>query len=249
MPTPAPKNSPINAVLFPLVRWLTLVVAVAAIAAAAIALAMAASTLHSSGLEVPIYGQQSDSGDMGGIFPRFENSAAKQKEKLQLSSQYGEQILGTITQYKITAFTTDNMIDLLLANVPDEYRSAFLAGWAGYLKSGMAALGDNGRPDRLTREYRDHFMEALGNIASQKAAKAAQRYMLMGVAGGALTLFLLAILIPLLVAIERNTRLAAAAAGMPARPAEAKAAAKCPKCKAPTAPGDTFCGSCGASLS
>ncbi|MDR0674514.1 MAG: zinc ribbon domain-containing protein [Zoogloeaceae bacterium] len=199
--------------------------------------------------------------DTGGIDRDAE------QEKLKVTNKYGEKILAVVKEYNLLTTKTDHVIEWLISEVPEERREDFILGWERFLSAGVAHLKKTEKlqtndksTDRLTEIFRAQFQGALNQMSIAESADQAKRPMAFGMAIALALLFSVAMIVPVLVRIEHNTR-----SGSP-RPSEIPAVPKatapppvsttafaapataCPKCAAAVSADDVFCGECGASL-
>ncbi|MBE9608403.1 zinc ribbon domain-containing protein [Chitinilyticum piscinae] len=159
-------------------------------------------------------------------FSREESQAAAQEEIEQLNKQFREDIYEVIKTNGITQFTTDDIIRTL-SNVPENRRSQWVKGWAAFLEDGMEHFKKSGTatPEtatRLSNFYAGNFSRAIAKAEDAKVMAQAERISGISVGLGALIAFIVALLIPVLVQIERNTRAVRfALEGAPEEPAPA----------------------------
>lgn len=248
-------SRPLSLLLFAIARWISLAVAAVALVAAVISLVFVLGTFGSGSLKVPKFADEAvqESAEVMWLSRATNNkdSVRIQTEKVEITNRYGKQIVDVIARFNLTGTKTDDIVEFMRRNVPEAQRDDYIAGWPVFLKDGLAVLQaadakpNPKAPDSLTEIYGHQFERALSRLEVEQQAKAAGRYGLLGIAGGALCLFVLALIVPVLVSIERNTR--QARSGEHAAPVRA-AAKTCPQCGAPISAGDTFCGGCGASL-
>jgi predicted RecA/RadA family phage recombinase len=255
---------------FNIAKWISLAVATIALVGVVIALLYTLSTFSSGSFNTPRFNDDEVQEKVS--LSLSENNVQSQQEKLEITTQYGQRILVIITKHGLKGDTVDTVIDGILRRIPKERRDDFINGWEKFLDEGMDYMRKNGRVNESTATqlsylYSAQFGEALQKIKSDENEAKNGRLPAIGVAIALSLLFVVAMVVPVLVGIERNTRAFAAAlapAPIPApavnippapvaaaapAPQQPKAATVCPKCAAPIVAGDTFCGECGAHLS
>ncbi|GHT90120.1 hypothetical protein AGMMS49545_02600 [Betaproteobacteria bacterium] len=264
---------------FSIAKWISLAVATVALLGAVIALLYTLSSFGSGSFNTPRFGDEEVQKQVS--LSLSEDDVQAQQEKLDISNKYGQRILSIVTKHglrgeqkygggfgKITRGNkTDEMVEVLQKGIPKERRDDFINGWEKFLDEGMAYMTKNGRvaentADKISDLYFAHFGEALQKVKSEENEAKTSRLPAIGAAIALSLLFVVAMVVPVLVGIERNTR-AVAYGNVPVTPAPrpapvvaAPVAAAvppapqtvCPKCAAPIAAGDTFCGECGAQL-
>jgi len=190
---------------------------------------------------------------------------------VSLTKKYGDDVVDAVKKHKFGEASgkeehSKRVLELLQI-VPENLRKTYVAGWDVYLKDGLIALDARKEstadsPVMLTMQYDRYFHRAIGNARVNKLERIGARIGYGLLLLGSLLHLVLVVIVPILLAIERNGRLtraeAAANSESPASPAspassEAFAApaatASCPKCGVPIEPDATFCGECGARLS
>lgn len=185
--------------------------------------------------KVPDFTKVQEEGELRS-FSRAQGDVAAQEEIVKLNTKYGEQILEIIKTNGIKEITTENVIRALV-NIPEDRRGQLLDGWEDFLEDGLKYYRKSGQfteqtPDRLSEYYFNRFNNSLSQTAAAKQAAQVERISGITVALGSLIAFIVAMLIPVLVQIERNTRASRLALeGTPA-PAVDKVAAKTEPAKA-----------------
>jgi flagellar biogenesis protein FliO len=219
---------------------------------------------------------------MIGSMPSQQSNIAQQKEQVKLNAEYGSKIISIISKYGIQDVKTAQIITALM-QVPEKYRSAFVPGWSEYLRQGIeyakknglyqaapqvvtnGLFGGNSTPstaDILTSQYINEFSTAIETSKENKNKTHIEKLAFFSLIVSAMIIFILAMVVPVLVQIEKNTRgfgrigessvsspMAVRADAYTAPLAAPKPAQSlCPKCHAPVTKSDLFCGNCGADL-
>ncbi|MCE5360978.1 zinc ribbon domain-containing protein [Candidatus Igneacidithiobacillus taiwanensis] len=259
--------------LFSLAKWVSLVVAILALVAAII---FALSSLANRGnFHVPRFDSAARAALLGNL-PTNQASVAQQKVNLKLSQEYGREIISIISKYNISVTNEQQVINRLAA-LPKDYRSAFVSGWEDYLGNGIdyakkegvfqAVATSNGlfnqqpsTADLLTQQYFGEYSNAINTAESNRGRERIDRIANLGMALFALMIFVVAVIVPILVQVERNTRPlpAISPAAKVAVPEDRKAAFatpvatpiqsdanRCQNCHHEIVMGDAFCGNCG----
>ncbi len=135
-------------------------------------------------------------------------SSITDKQKVQ--SKYGNRFKSIIENYSLNAGAYDWFEEWVIGTDKD-YRDDLVDGLERYLADGVANAKKNGRepniPELLT-EYRRIFDSTLSEVGVKKAAAERDRMILYGVLGGSALLFFGFLMIPALLQIEKNTRVA-----------------------------------------
>ncbi|WP_051279262.1 zinc ribbon domain-containing protein [Chitinilyticum aquatile] len=189
--------------------------------------------------KVPDFAKVQEEGELRS-FSRAQSDVAAQEEIVKLNTKYGEQILEIIKTYGVKEITTENVIRALV-NIPEDRRGQLLDGWEDFLEDGLKYYRKSGQftdqtPDQLSEYYFARFNNSLSQTAAAKQVAQVERISGITVALGSLIAFIVAMLIPILVQIERNTRASRMALeGTPAvTPVATKPAAKTETAKAAT---------------
>lgn len=263
--------------MFALGKWLSLIFAFLALLTV-IFVAIELLTLGSS-FKTPRFDAQAQQTMIGNL-PSQQSNVAQQKEQLGLSKDYGSRIISIISKYDIQNVKM-NQIITLMQQMPSEYRDNFISGWSEFVHDGIKYAQKNGvyqaqnsttsnsifggtitesTADILTRQYINAFSTAMDAAKINARKDEIKRLSLLGFIVAAVIVFILAMVLPVLVQIEKNTR--ALARSAPSSPLAASPLrqpmvsagsaqiheALCPKCHAPVTPDDIFCGNCGADL-
>ncbi|MBU2767127.1 zinc ribbon domain-containing protein [Acidithiobacillus ferrivorans] len=233
-----------------------------------------------STFKVPAFDAQARQ-TMIGSMPSQQSSVAQQKEQVKLNAEYGAKIVSIISKYNITNIKTAQMITALM-QMKARYRSAFISGWGEFLRHGVAYAKKNGvyqaapqvvtngylggttpsTADILTNQYSNDFSTAIETSNEGKTKEHIERLTFFGLIISAMIIFILAMVVPVLVQIEKNTRglgligESSASSAMPVRAtayaapvsAQKSTPSVCFKCHAPVTANDVFCGNCGAGL-
>jgi len=236
----------------------------------------------SSSFRTPNFDVQAQKVMIGNMSTQQSN-IANQKENVKLNEEYGSHIVGIISKYEIQDIKTAQIINILLG-MPEKYRSDFMSGWKSFLRQGVSYAkkngvfqvattvtnnglfgGENSTPgtaDILTSQYINEYSNAIASANEDKNKNRIERLSLFGLIVSAMIVFILAMVVPILVQIEKNTRRFASVDTLPSSPAMAvrttlvptssepavNSARLCPKCHSTIAEGDVFCGNCGANL-
>ncbi|MDR3323707.1 MAG: zinc ribbon domain-containing protein [Zoogloeaceae bacterium] len=242
---------------FSLAKWVSLTVATLALIGSLFALLTIAASFGSGSFTTPKFSDENVQEQLS--FGLAESDAQSQQEYLDITNQYGQKILSVITRHGITTIKTDEMVHLLQRRIPDPRRDHFVSGWERFMDDGIAYMKKNNRmneqvANKLTSLYVQKFQEAVSNTKAEEAKKAAGREFAITAFGLAALLFVVAMVVPVLISIERNTRAVsvapvAATPGIDSPPPQHTPAAVCPHCAAPIVTGDAFCGECGTRLS
>jgi hypothetical protein len=171
-----------------------------------------------------------------------------QETKLRLTTRYGQEALAIVREYAIFNETADGFIEVLM-QVPEEHRDKFMSGLRAFMVDGMTQLRQEGRVDqytsqRLARTYVGAFHDAVVHERSQRSERRMEQMVMAGSILSGMMMFILAIILPVLVHIERNTRAAPPIASAPVTPA----ARRCTTCGTPLTPGAGFCDECGTAV-
>lgn len=263
--------------MFSLGKWLSLIFAILALLAV-IFVAIELLTLGSS-FKTPSFDAQARQTMIGSLTTQQSN-VAQQKEQLKLSRDYGSRVISIISKYGIQNVKMNQIIHLLL-QMPPEYRHDFVSGWSDYVRDGidyakkngvyqaqntsiansfLGASVSEGTADILTQQYINEFSNAIEASKTKKREDHFRRLSLFAFIVSAVIVFILAMVLPVLVQIEKNTRslfqlgVAVPTGATPVTKtsvlAETPQVPKnlCPKCHAPVTENDVFCGNCGADL-
>lgn len=219
---------------------------------------------------------------MIGSMSSQQSNIAQQKERVKLNTEYGDKVISIISKNGIQDVKTAQIITTLM-QMPEKYRSAFISGWSEFLRQGIeyakkngvyqaapqvvsnGFFGGNSTPstaDILTSQYINDFSTAIETSKEDKNKTHIERLTLFSLIVSAMIIFILAMVVPVLVQIEKNTRgfgrIGESSASSPmavradayAAPVAAPKPAQslCPKCHAPVTESDIFCGNCGADL-
>jgi hypothetical protein len=252
--------------LLSVAKWVSLVLAGLALAGCVFSLFTVLKTFGPTGFDTPefsgdILTKDRESWSTGTIDREAE------QEKLRVTSKYGEKILAIIKEYNLLTIKTDDVIELLVSKVPEERRDDFISGWREFLADGVVYLKktenlqiNDKSTDRLTLIFISQFREALEQVGVAETADRDRRQVAFGITIALALLFSVAMIVPVLVRIEHNTRPNGANrnADEPRSPAPrvepiaatvaASKGISCPKCAAAVGVDDVFCGECGASL-
>jgi hypothetical protein len=255
-----------NPLFFSLAKWISMTVAALALLGSIGALLAILASFGSGSFSVPRFGDEEIQSQLQRrlAFGLTEDDAQSQQEKLDITTKYGQQILSIITQHGVTAFKTDDMVNFLQRQIPVERRGDFVSGWGRFMEDGIAHVKKNNRfndksANLIAELYRSQFLEALQDTGRDELEKQAGRGVAITALISAALLFVVAMIVPVLVAIERNTRTPVAAVTIASTTqastkadapviATATPATACPKCAAPITEGDAFCGECGGKL-
>lgn len=259
---------------FNIAKWISLAVATIALLGFIAAVLYTLNTFSSGNFSTPRFNdeevQEKVSLSLSG------NDVQSQQEKLEITTKYGARILTIVTKHGLKAeryertTPTDSVIALLQKVVPKDRRDDCINGWEKFLDEGTDYMKKNGRfnentANQISLIYYEQFGAALRKVKSEENEAKNGRLPAIGAAIALSLLFVIAMVVPVLVGIERNTRAVAYGnaplpAPIPAPVVSTPVAASvtadvppapqtvCPKCAAPFAAGDTFCGECGAHL-
>jgi len=246
-------------VLFVAAKWFSILFALLALLALLGAGLLVANSFIGSGFDTPKFSKEKSELAERKIVGQ-ENNVKSQKEKLELNAEYGSDILEIITKHKVTGVKTDQIIDLMV-NLDKKYRSKFVKGMRAYLDDGMELMQSesNVKDDTstmLTYEYIGNFKKALSMEGSSDAARKAERMSLLMVMIACMVLLILAMILPVLVQVERNTRNQSPIAKLPppvaapdapqvASASPSQQTVKCSKCGTANDPANGFCENCG----
>jgi hypothetical protein len=257
-------------VFFNLAKWISLLVATLALLGCVFALFGVLKSFGPGRFDAPEFGDESVQKLI--LSHAVIDDAQTQQDKLNVTNKYGQRILSIITRHKIAKLKVDDMIGWLLEDVPEERRDGFVSGLDNFLADGMTFMQGKGRANEetgveLVLLYRAQFDKALRAVERDKSAAEQKREASIGVAVMLALLFVVAMVVPVLVRIEQNTRsgslttlpanpttpapvIVSATASPPAAPSVAAAVSgsACPTCGTTVGVGDVFCGECGALL-
>ncbi|MDD3759887.1 MAG: zinc ribbon domain-containing protein [Acidithiobacillus sp.] len=265
----------VSAAIYGLAKWLSMIIAVIALAFAVFL--GASSALPSSSFHVPRFDAAARAAFVGNL-PSEQASIARQKLELRTMSRYGSTIISLISKYNITA-VKDQQVIATIDQLPREYRDSFVPGWRAYLENGIAYAKEKGvyratttpaqglfgssqlsTADQLTVSYFHEYDRAISGAEEKKSQNKVADLAKIGMAISALVIFIVAVIVPILVQIEKNTRLlalgrtTAADAAHVEIPVTTRSSGsmsenirrdQCPQCHAPIASDDLFCGVCG----
>lgn len=265
--------------LFSVGKWFSILFALLSLIAVIVATIYLLSL--GSTFKVPSFDAQARQAMIGSM-PSQQSNIAKQKEQVKLNAEYGDKVIAIISKNDIMGVKTAQIIATLM-QMPEQYRSAFISGWSDFLRQGIGYakkngvyqaapqmvsngfFGSNSTPstaDLLTSQYINDFSTAIETSREEKNKAHIERLTFFSLIVSAMIIFILAMVVPVLVQIEKNTRglgrmgESSASSPMAARvdayaaPVSAPKPAQsfCPKCHAPVTEGDIFCGNCGAGL-
>jgi hypothetical protein len=259
-------------VLLSVAKWVSLTLAGLALLGCVFSLFAVLKTFGPSQFDTPEFSEELLSKDRASrrLWDMEAIDRDAEQEKLKVTNKYGEKILAIIKEHNLLTTKTDHVIEWLVDEVPEERRDNFVSGWREFLADGVAHLkkAEKFQPndkltDRLTELFRLQFRNALNQMKSAEAEAQSKRPTAFGITIALALLFSVAMIVPVLVRIEYNTR--PGASHTPAIPtpkiapkvepkvapvaaSTAAAAVKCPKCAAAVGANDVFCGECGASL-
>ncbi|MCE5388658.1 MAG: zinc ribbon domain-containing protein [Acidithiobacillus sp.] len=256
----------ISGKLFAIGKWFSLFFALLALIAIVFGVVYMLSL--GSAFKVPSFDDQARQ-TMISNMSQQQSNIAQQKEQVKLNAEYGDKVISIISKYGIQDVKTAGIINTLM-QLPAKYREDFISGWRTYLREGVAyakktgvyqAIGNSdgtpGTADMLTQQYINEFSSAVEAANAEKTKSKIERLVIFSLIISAMIIFILTMILPVLVQIEKNTRgISLLGDEAPASASDAaslhvsaqQAAALCPKCRAPITPGDLFCGSCGADL-
>jgi hypothetical protein len=251
-------------ILLSVAKWVSLTLAALALAGCVFSLFTVLKTFGPPQFDTPAFSEELLTQDRASrrLWDLGAIDREAEQEKLKVTNRHGEKILAVIKEYNLLTTKTDHVIEWLVSEVPEERREDFVSGWEKFLAAGVAHLkkveklqNNDKSTDRLTEIFRLQFRNALNQVSVAETAAKAKRPTAFGVAIALALLFSVAMIVPVLVRIEYNTRPGAspAAPGKPASKVEPTATASatttvCPKCAAAVSVDDVFCGECGASL-
>lgn len=282
------KNLNFDSLFFVIAHWVCRVLAVAALLTSIFALFGVLSTFSDNDFSVPRFGEEDREqaskkktlwGGLPGLLDlesEFDIGSVEEGDYVQITKKYIDDVNNIIKKHKFGE-TSENdkyikRVLELLQRIPENRRNIYVSGWDAFLKDGLADLEGRGKtadsPGQLTMQYNAHFHRALGEAKKNEQRRYNERLFFAGIFLGGLLLLVLVVIVPILLAIERNTRQARSGATQagpsalpvfrsPASPVEptlsappetVASVASCPKCAAPVTPNDAFCGECGAAL-
>jgi hypothetical protein len=264
--------------LFSVGKWVSLLFALLALIAVIVGTICLLS--FGSTFKVPGFDAQARQAMIGSM-PSQQSNIAQQKEQVKLNAEYGGKIVSIISKNGITNVKTAQIIAALM-QMKARYRSAFISGWGEFLRHGVEYAKKNGvyqaapqavsngylggstpsTADILTNQYSNDFSTAIETSNEGKTKEHIERLTFFGLIISAMIIFILAMVVPVLVQIEKNTRglgqMGESSASSPtavratayAAPVSAQkpAASLCQKCHAHVTESDIFCGNCGADL-
>jgi hypothetical protein len=256
-------------ILLSVAKWVSLVLAGLALAGCVFSLFAVLKTFGSARFDTPVFSEDILTKDRASrrLWDIGTIDREAEQEKLKVTNKYGEKILAVIKEYNLLTTKTDHVIEWLVGEVPEERRDDFVSGWKDFLADGVAHLKKTEKlqpndksTDYLTEIFRRQFHGALNQVSVAETAARADRPVAFGMTIALALLFSVAMIVPVLVRIEHNTRpnganRDAGESPPPAPRVEPIAAAavaptgiSCPKCAATVGVDDVFCGECGASL-
>ncbi|MDR0736125.1 MAG: zinc ribbon domain-containing protein [Zoogloeaceae bacterium] len=252
-------------ILLPVAKWVSLTLAGLALAGCVFSLFAVLKTFGPPQFDTPVFSEDVLTRDRASrrLWDMGTIDREAEQEKLKVTNRYGEKILAVIKEHNLLTTKTDHVIEWLVSEVPEDRREDFVSGWERFLAAGVAHLKkaeklqpNDKSTDRLTEIFRFQFRDALNQVSAAEAAAQAKRPMAFGITIALALLFSVAMIVPVLVRIEHNTRPGASRApAIPAPKAEPAVAAAtafatnaCPKCAAAVGADDVFCGECGTSL-
>jgi zinc-ribbon domain len=169
-------------------------------------LVMTATTLLGGGFKAPEFSEEKAAASAG----LSRDDVQNQETKVELNSEYGAKILDIIKKYTVTNITTDNIITYMVT-MPKKHYKRFFSGLENYMSDGMAYYKREGKINsdtsgRLMRSYVDSFNVAVHVGDTTDYMVMAQRGAYVSATLFGMMLFILAIMLPVLIQIERNTR-------------------------------------------
>lgn len=255
----APLASGFSRFMFVTGKWVSVFFAILAFLTFIITVGLVMISYVSGGFETPKFSKNESKVSERSVLQ--ENSVQAQKEKLEINSEYGRDILEIISKHKIANVQTDQLVDFMV-NLDKKYRSKFVKGLRKYLADGMDAMEDekrvqDGTSRELTFEYINHFKTSIEMEGSNDASRESSRMMYFGIMLGSMCLLIIALILPVLVQVERNTRPQAMKLAnlpeekvVPVTPVEVvqEVVVSCPKCGTINDPANAFCENCGESM-
>jgi hypothetical protein len=252
-----------TSLLFSVARWISIIFGLLAFAGSMIVLAMALVTFGPAGINVPQYGVEGEHETEFSIFAKKPLSGyAQQTERANLTGKYSEKIIAILERHQIKRFKLEDIIASMQQDIPDDYYSDFLNGWDAYVKAGLADHGAKDgaassiSSDELSKRFFSRFSRAIQQGEAKVLEAQGKRMTLLPIGLGLVMCFVTAMIVPLLVVIEKNTR--HLLQGVEEIGATSETAANfstlapvgtpCPQCGSAIAPGDAFCGECGHKL-
>ncbi|MDR0528872.1 MAG: zinc ribbon domain-containing protein [Zoogloeaceae bacterium] len=249
-------------ILFDTAKWIAFIFALCALAGSLFSLAGLLRSFGGGHFEVPAFNVKAQK-DVGNLFHLDDSDSPEaQKERLEISGKYGQRVLDVITKNNIANLKQEEIIAFMQQEIPEERRGEFVSGWEAYLAAGLGFIQNNKRlndaaavnrlsrffqeapANYLTRQYQEAFTVALSKTDLDEARIEGERLWLLGKVVALALLFAVAMIVPLLVSIERSLRLGILASSQ--KPVGTTPL--CPRCHKPIAFTDTFCGECGAPL-
>ncbi|MDR2626212.1 MAG: zinc ribbon domain-containing protein [Zoogloeaceae bacterium] len=257
-------------ILLSVAKWVSLVLAGLALLGCVLSLFVVLKTFGPTGFDTPEFSEDILTKDRTSrrLWDTGTIDREAEQEKLKVTNKYGEKILAIIKEHNLLTTKTDHVIEWLIDEVPEDRRDDFVSGWQEFLADGVAYLkkaekfqANDKSTDYLTEIFRTQFRDALNQVSVAETLEQAKRLTAFGVAVALALLFSVAMIVPVLVRIEHNTRpgelrAPAASGAKPASKIEptattgiaAAATVVCPQCAATVSADDVFCGECGASL-
>ncbi|MCL2022695.1 MAG: hypothetical protein FWG81_11780 [Betaproteobacteria bacterium] len=238
-----------NSLFFGVAKWIAIALAFCALLGCVYSLVVTLRSFGPGSFNVPAFDAKTYAREQQrlGMSPHA-NDPQVQQERLEITKRYGDRILAVISSRALTTMKLEDIVAFMQENIPTERQADFIAGWEAYLNQGMAYLQENNRltntaGEELNQFFQSSFLASLRSSKDETRQFAHDRIIYMCAAVSLAILFIVAMIVPFLAAIEANTRLRGkpVALAAPFTPT----GTPCPKCGAIIAPGDTICGECG----
>lgn len=253
------ENSSFTRLFFGLGKWFSMFFAMLSLAGVVLGGIYWGVSYVGGGLNVPEF---SDEEIQGQVMNRGSRSGINsQQTKLELTNKYGQEILAIIGRHGVAGMDTDAVINQMM-DIPENRRDKFVPGLQRFMEDGLGQMRREGRmsdqvPFELMMTYINAFDRAVGEEQSSETKNTYERAAMLAAIVFGMGMFILAITLPVLVKIEKNTRgnggMFEKSANAPsARPASVRQtidpispARKCQKCEATLGANDAFCNECG----
>ncbi|MDR1848744.1 MAG: hypothetical protein LBQ75_01750 [Zoogloeaceae bacterium] len=235
---------------FNIAKWVSFAFALCALVGCIYALAATLRSFGPSPFAVPAFDSKTYVREQQRLgVNTFANDPQMQQERLDITKQYGDRILAVISTRALNRKLED-IVEFMQENIPAERRGDFVAGWENYLNRGATFLQENNRltnttGEELSQSFNRAFLAALRDSEKEASQSRYERNVYLGTAVALAILFLMAMIVPFLAAIELNTRVQSDKEMLLAAPF-VPVGAPCQKCGAMLAPDDMLCGECGA---
>jgi len=239
-----------NSVFLDIAKWIAFALALCALAGCFYSIVVTLRSFGPSSFSVPqfdgkAYGREQLR--LGMSNPA--NDPQVQQERLDITKRHGDRILAVISSRALTSMKLEDIVSFVQENIPPERQNDFVSGWEAYLNQGMAYLQENNRltnsaGEELNLFYQSAFLASLRSNKDETRQFEHERLIHLGSAVLLAILFIMAMIVPFLAAIEANTRMNSAKLTLAAPLIPTGTA--CQKCGALIAHGDALCKECGA---